>query len=182
MGINFVFILVVKKNAWLVVVCNVKHCTYIVGGHSISTRNFQDLNTSIDDIHNLLLINTEGRMLNFHMQSSCLGVDMWARKFDTILLMWIPFWISKQVWLSFTKAKDLVPFHVCDFSCERWVRCMFPNRVYKLLMVIRLGFFTQRKLIFIKPLTQWNILLKMVVQCCLFDNSNIRLSKVVVYK
>jgi hypothetical protein len=37
------------------------HCR----GHSISTRNFQDLNTSIDDIHNLILINIKGRMLNF---------------------------------------------------------------------------------------------------------------------
>jgi hypothetical protein len=88
--------------------------------YSISIYNFQDFNTSIGDIHNLVLISITRRLLNLHMWYYNLGVDMQVRKIDTIMLMWIPFWSWKQVWFPFAKAKDLLPFHACDFSYERW--------------------------------------------------------------
>jgi hypothetical protein len=87
--------------------------------HSISTCNFQDLNTSIGDIHNLILISIIGKLLNLHMWYSNLGVDMQVRKTDTIMFMWIPFSSWKQVWFPFARAKDLLPFYACDFSYER---------------------------------------------------------------
>jgi hypothetical protein len=59
--------------------------------YSIFTQIFQDLNTSINDIHNFIMTNATRRPLNLHMQYSNLGVDTWVRKIDTIVHVWIPF-------------------------------------------------------------------------------------------
>lgn len=47
---------------------------------SISPRSFQDLNTSISNVHNLISINIMKRPLNLHMWFFKLVVDTWRTK------------------------------------------------------------------------------------------------------
>jgi hypothetical protein len=54
--------------------------------YAIFTQSFQDLNTSINDIHNFIMMNAKGRPLNLHMQFSNLGVYTWVRKWTWLCL------------------------------------------------------------------------------------------------
>jgi hypothetical protein len=59
--------------------------------NSICVGSFQDLNTSIGDIHNLIMMSIIRRPFHLHMQFSTLDVNTLVKKIDTIVPMWIPF-------------------------------------------------------------------------------------------
>jgi hypothetical protein len=141
--------------------------------YSIFTWSFQHFNTSINVIHIFVNINITRRPFNLHMAFFNLGFNTRVRIIDMIMTMWILFRSKKQVYLPFEGTKDLLIFHVCNYNYEGLAQGMFQNCFYKLLWVTKLCCFMKKKFIPIKPLSGSTTFLEVIIQCGLFESSNI---------